>query len=330
MIKMQKIIEVQLRTAGVTGDISFTAPPKPEMGDIAFACFGLAKEWKKSPNDVALEITGKLKEIKKKLDIVERVDAIGPYVNFFLNGSEVAKEVLKTIGKEKGKYGVHKDGAKKKILVEFACPNPMKAFHLGHLRNTITGESVSRILENAGYAVVRVNYQGDVGRHIAMSLWGVQQLHDEFELVLEKTLEEQVNFLGRAYAYGAQAFEKDEGAKREILELNKKVYAKDESIIEIYDIARAWSLEYFETIYTRLGTHFDELYFESEVWERGLEIVRAFLKQSVFVESQGAVIFPGSEHGLHDRVFISSEGNATYEAKDLALSSAGMRNTIRI
>ena len=312
-------IVVMLKKAGVeTTPADLVFPPDTKMGDLSLPLFALAKARKMAPGALAQEIVKKL----KPHGMVERVEAAGPYINFFLKSNKVAELILKAIEKEKERYGGSKTGAKKKYLVEFSCANPMKAFHLGHLRNTITGESVCRILENAGYEVVRINYQGDVGMHIAKSLWGVQKLHKEFERVLKKPLEEQVAFLGRAYAYGAQAFDKenDETAKKEILALNKKIYAHDESIHELYEITRGWSLEKFETIYQRLDTRFDELYFESEMWERGLEIVQKFFKKGVFKKSDGAIIFPGSEYGLHDRVFITSEGNAAYEAKDLALS----------
>ena len=156
--------------------------------------------------------------------------------------------------------------------------------------------------------------------HIAKSLWGIFKLQDEFKKAAKKSVDKQVEFLGRAYAHGAQSFETNERAKQEILEINKKVYAQDKSIQKIYTTARAWSLKKFENIYKRLDTRFDEYYFESEMWKRGLEIVQKFFKKGVFKKSDGAIIFPGSEHGLHDRVFITSEGNATYEAKDLALS----------
>ncbi len=314
---IQDSVKRLLQSAGIQGDVVLTAPPSADMGDVAFACFDLAKEEKKSPVLTAQEVTNKLQSVIPTVDLVEKVEAHGPYVNFFLSSQTVARLVLSGEGDISGSHDI---GAHKKCLVEYACPNPMKAFHIGHLRNTITGESIARILENAGYQVVRINYQGDVGMHIAKSIWGLQHLSEELEAVLPKSLNEQVAFLGKAYAHGATAFEESDGAKKEILDINKKVYARDESILELYDMGREWSLQYFHTMYTRLGTHFDELYFESEVWARGLEIVKEFLAQGVFRESEGAVIFPGSEYGLHDRVFISSEGNPTYEAKDLALS----------
>lgn len=312
---IREIIKNILKEAGVTGEIELSIPPNPEMGDFAFGCFALAKEQGKSPVEVAKELSRGL-DISNE-DLVERVDSAGPFVNFFISASELAKEVLEKIDNNFGSLNL---GKNKKYLVEYACPNPMKAFHLGHLRNLITGESVARILTNAGYNVLRVNYQGDVGMHIARALWGVRAHKSEFDSLVNKSLVEKVKFLGQAYAFGSQAYENNEEAKKEILEINKLVYSKDESLEHDYKNARAWSLEYFDFIYQKLGTHFDEFYFESEVWQRGLKIVNESLDKNIFKKSEGAVIFPGSEYGLHDRVFITSEGNPTYEAKDLALS----------
>ncbi|HYE59740.1 MAG TPA: arginine--tRNA ligase [Candidatus Kapabacteria bacterium] len=320
---VRKDIQKMLKKAGVTEVMEFTVPPKREMGDIAMPCFALAKAWKKSPADVAKELAEKCATVSSST--IQEVKAVGPYLNFFVNDIALATDVLKSIGKEKDKYGRHVDGKKKKVLVEFAQPNTHKAFHIGHLRNIVTGESIARIMQNSGYKVVRVNFQGDVGMHIAKCLWGIFALRDEYEAIKEKTLDEQIAFLGKAYAHGAKAFEEDASAKEEIIGYNEKVYVKDPSIRDVYETTRAWSLSYFDRIYRRLGTGFDRLYFESEVFERGREIVKKFVQKGVFMESEGAVIFPGSQFGLHDRVFLNSKGFPTYEAKDVGLAEQHLK-----
>jgi arginyl-tRNA synthetase len=287
------------------------------MGDLAFGCFALAKEWGKTPNEIASELESKVKSQKSK--VILEVKAFGPYVNFFLNKDEVAKLVLEGIAADEA-YGQLDIGIEKQILVEFACPNPMKAFHLGHLRNLVTGESVVRLFENAGYDVVRTNYQGDVGRHIAMSLWGIYEWMDEFEGMKEQPVKERVEFLGRAYAHGAAAFEASEEKKAAVLAFNKKVYEHDPEIEAVYTLARQWSLEYFDTIYASLDSRFDRFYFESETFERGREIALEALDKGIFKKSDGAVIYEAEKYGLHNRVFLNSQGFPTYEAKDLALA----------
>ncbi len=316
---MKEAIIKLLTQAGVTGPIEFTIPPKPEMGDLCFPCFEIAKAQKRNPVEVAKELESGMLNLEPGM--LEQVKAVGPYVNFWLNGSAVAKEILAGIEKAGKKYGVHSEGKKHRVMVEFAHPNTHKAFHIGHLRNIITGESIVRLLENEGYKVIRANYQGDVGMHIAKCLWGVSRMMDEYESVKKLSLSERAAFLGRAYAKGSQAFEESETVKVEIVEFNDKIYSDDRSIRSLYKTTRKWSLEYFNTIYKRVGSHFDRLYFESETYKQGIAIVQKFVEKGVFRTSEGAIIYPGSEHGLHDRVFINSKGFPTYEAKDVALAA---------
>lgn len=294
--------------------MDFAAPPNVNLGDLAFPCFNLAKELKTNPNEVANQIAEKLNASK----IVSSCKATGPYVNIVVK-DEALIELLNENILANDQFGVGKD-KKTKLMVEFACPNTLKSFHIGHLRNTVVGETIARILQNDGYEVVRANYQGDVGLHIAKALWGIKQLMGEYESIKKASLKKRVEFLGKAYAFGAQNFEKDEAVKTSVYELNEKIYKASSDIREIYQETRNWSLEYFDHIYKRIDTSFDRFYFESETFKRGKEIVEKFATKGVFQESEGAIIFPGEKFGLHNRVFISGKGAPTYEAKDMAVA----------
>jgi arginyl-tRNA synthetase len=211
-------------------------------------------------------------------------------------------------------------GNRKNIMVEFAHPNTHKAFHIGHLRNITTGECVVRLLESQGHKVIRANYQGDVGMHIAKALYALINVSPFKDKVTNVTgIKNRVEFLGKAYAAGSKAFEESENAKKIIGEINKKIYERDPSVMPVYRETRQWSLDYFNSIYKRVYTHYDRLYFESEVYEKGKEYVLEALKKGIFEKSEGAVIFPGEKFGLHNRVFITSDGNTTYEGKDIGL-----------
>tara|TARA_Y100001970_G_C14235885_1_gene861742 strand:- start:2023 stop:3642 length:1620 start_codon:yes stop_codon:yes gene_type:complete len=294
------------------------------MGDIALACFPFAKKYGKSPVDVALEVQEKLSNIPS--EIISRVEVSGPYINFFIERSFLAGHIMEEVLEKGEDYGKHTQSKKTQILVEYGCPNPLKAFHLGHVKNLITGESVARVLENAGYTIKRVNYQGDVGMHVAKSLWGIYNSKEEFDALEGKSLKERISYLGKVYAHGAAHFEKGEVQKAEVVSYNKKVYTKDPSIQEVYKKAIDWSLSYFDELYTVFGTKFDALYFESQMYERGVEIVQKGVEKNIFIKSDGAIIFTGSDYGLHDRVFINSEGFPTYEAKDLALAEKHIKD----
>src|SRR3989344_6465982 len=142
----------------------------------------------------------------------------------------------------------------------------------------------------------------------------------------EKSLEKRIQFMGESYAESNRAYEEDEKAKEEIASLNKKIFALDAEVADIYSKGRGWSLEYFENIYKRLGAKFDFYYFEREVGETGLQLVKEYLDRGVFEKSDGAIVFPGEKYGLHRRVFINSEGLPTYEAKELGLAPTKYKN----
>ncbi len=286
--------------------------------NIALVVFGNHHVFKSkaftSPRELAEEIVERLRIADDKLRIFEKIEIAGPgFINFWVKNDILFNRLLHLEKLQTPLTG-------KKIMVEFAHPNTHKAFHIGHLRNITTGESIVRLLEAVGVKVIRVNYQGDVGMHIAKCLYGILQNSDfKTNMTKLKDVKEKIDFLGKAYAAGSKAFEDDEKAKKEVGEINKKIYAKDSSIWELYETTRQWSLAYFETIYKRVYSHFDRFYFESETYKSGKETVLKGFKDGVFQESEGAIIFPGSKYGLHDRVFISSEGNPTYEGKDMGL-----------
>mgnify|MGYP003965609565 CR=1 FL=1 len=271
----------------------------------------------RSPRELAEKVVERLHEqMSKKL--VKKIEVAGPgFINISIQEDALIKEaerVLEGKFKSKTKWG-------EKVMVEYAHPNTHKQFHIGHLRNISLGESITRLLEAVGIKVIRVNYQGDVGLHIAKALWGILSISKEFNLVKSKSILERIEFLGKAYAKGATAYEKHEKVKIEIIKINQEIYeGKGEGeVIEIYQETRNWSLEYFELIYKRVGTKYDKLYFESECGE-GLKIAKKALERGILKKSEGAVVFDGSQYGLDTRVFINSIGLATYEAKELGLA----------
>ena len=291
-------------------------PPKPEFGDLSLACFNLAKEFKKTAVEMGEFLIGRV----ALNETIVAAKAIGPFINFTFNKQKLAQGVIEEILKAEERYGLNKIGRDKKIMVEFAHPNTHKPFHIGHLRNILTGEAMARILAANGYKIIRANYQGDIGLHIAKCLWGITQLKKEYKAAGRASLKAKAEFLGQAYALGSKNYEENEAVKKEIIELNKKIYNQDKSVMRVYQTTRKWSLDYFNGIYKRVNTKFDRFYFESEVFASGRKLVLQNLKKGIFQTSQGAVIFKGEDYGLHTRVFINSDGNPTYEAKDMGLA----------
>jgi len=285
-------------------DFLVEVPADKKHGDYSTnVALVLAKKLNKNPREVASLIRANKKIQESKL--FKKVEVAGPgFINFFVS-NKVFVDNLKKIGKDFGKGGELKN---KKVILDYTNPNPFKEFHIGHLMTNAIGESLSRIFEFQGAKLKRVCYQGDVGIHVAKAIWG-------------KMKDNNLSW-GQAYAFGAKIFEDDENAKKEIIELNKKIYERsDKKINKLYNDGKKESLKHFDEIYKKLGTKFDWLIFESETGEVGKKIVEKGFKDGVFEKGEkGAVIFKGEKFGLHTRVFINSEGLPTYETKDLGLA----------
>ncbi|OGH48246.1 MAG: arginine--tRNA ligase [Candidatus Levybacteria bacterium RIFCSPLOWO2_01_FULL_39_10] len=306
----------------------------------------------KSPMELAEEIKKKLLEDKELSSKFEKIEVIPPgFINFFLK-EEIIDSLINSLiqnlsskPKKTSKPTFAKASAGKQIIFEFGDPNPFKEPHIGHLRNLVLGESISRLLEDQGNEVIRANYQGDVGLHVAKAIYGLLQISNfsfdpelrtegQFPISnLEKgSLENKAKFLGEAYALGAEKFESDENAKQEIISINNKIYSafakasadksadkqNDTEIYSLWQKGRSISLDHFEELYKVLGIKYKNYYFESETAPIGLEIVEN--NPEVFEKHEGAYIFRGENEGLHTRVFVTKAGFATYEGKDLALA----------
>ncbi|OGH37838.1 MAG: arginine--tRNA ligase [Candidatus Levybacteria bacterium RIFCSPLOWO2_01_FULL_38_21] len=306
----------------ISGDveIEISRPQDFSHGDystnVALTIFHKFKEKFKNPVDLASFITNKL---QKKLPETDKIEVLKPgFINFFLSEKYLLQKIDQIASSKN--YGKGDSLKSKKIMLEFADPNPFKEFHIGHLRNITLGECFARLLEYQGADLWRVNYQGDVGLHVARALYGLLQisnLKSQISNLQKKPIGERSKFLGDAYARGAKDYEESDKAKKEIQEINLKIYRhQDPNLNKLWEEGRGWSLDHFEDIYKRLGTKYKRYYFESEVAEPGKEIVLSHLRGGTFERHEGAVVFRGD----HTRVFITKEDYATYEAKDLALA----------
>ncbi len=320
-------------------DIVIEKPKDSKMGQFSTnIAMRTASKLKRNPLELAKEIAEKM-NMQKDLDI-EKVEAVAPgFINIFLSNQYLVNEIKKIV--ELGdEYFQSDEKSGKNILIEYTDPNPFKVLHVGHLYTNIVGESFSRLQEVLGANIKRAVYQGDVGLHVAKTMWGVMQKFSKEGLTIEdiekKSLSERVKFLGEAYILGAEVYDDgdDSTIKDEIDNINyyifsfsipslpKKDFSKyeDAGLWEIYIKGRQWCLERFEEIYEVLGTKFDYYFLESEVGECGLNLVKENIGK-VFEEDDGAVVYRGdTEKNLHTRVFVNRHGLPTYEAKELGLA----------
>ncbi len=307
-----KSLEKASQKAGITvPNINLDHPADISHGDFSSnVAMVHAKALKISPKVLADKIVA---EINPDLpNIVESVSVAGPgFINFKIKDEFFAKEIL-NISKDLENFGKIKKDSGKQIMVEYTDPNPFKVFHIGHLMTNIIGESLAKLCEFSGAEVIRACYQGDVGLHVAKTIWAIQK---------NGNYKDDINYLGSMYVLGSNEYDTNEQAKNEITDVNKKIFEKsDPEINKIYDAGRKLSLDYFDTIYAKLGTKFNNFFFESEVADDGKKIVNEFLKKNIFEQSEGAIVFPGEKYGEHTRVFINSQGLPTYEAKELGLT----------
>jgi len=317
----QKIKEIVAKSVKVNFDLNISAsniqlerPSNEKFGDWSSnIALKLSKDLGKNPREIANSII----KLCQGLEIA-KVEIAGPgFINFKID-NEIYKNNLKTILNEKENYGHSKRLKSKRIIVEFAHPNPFKQFHIGHLRNIILGESVVRLLESQGAEVIRTNYQGDVGMHIAKCLWAFQKVDRKN---YPTNADEKVALLGKLYTKGAKAFEEDKKAQEEIKEINKKIYSKDDPRINnLWELGKKWSLEKFSQIYKRVYTHFHKEYMETETLKNSIKYIEKALKKKILKKSQGAIIFDGKKFGLDTRVFVNKQGLLTYEGKELGLA----------
>lgn len=368
--QIKKTLLTSLKTLGIVygGEVELQHPADPNHGDyasnIALTVFGRLDDAQKqqfgNPRSLAERIADGLQRGGLNQSLVT-VAVAGPgFINVTLSSAYLVSALKPLASLVSGaplasELMLSDRWQGKRVITEFTDPNPFKELHIGHLYSNTVGEAISRLLAAHGALVTRVCYQGDVGLHVAKSIWGMRQLlgealpsiSDALDNLAQQPLSSRVKFLGQAYARGATAYEEDTAAAETIKQINFMTFkAGQETLVEkdnwepqvdyaqfltknsldyreikqLYQEGRRWSLEYFERMYQRIGMRFDDYFFESVVGEYGVKIVREFLAKGVFEQSQGAVIFPGKKYGLHDRVFINSLGLPTYEAKELGLA----------
>ena len=335
----------------IGADTLLSISKNPAFGDYSTnIVLQLAKPNPNNDKQPPAEIAKKILDAFGKPEYLEKAEIAGAgFINFFIKDQALMENVTKVcnLGESSEVLVEDEKNKGKKVMVEFAHPNTHKAFHIGHLRNISIGESIVRLLEAVGYKVVRANYEGDVGMHIAKAIYALlhtSPFKDQVKKV--KKIQDRIELLGKAYAAGSKAFEEDETAKQAIKDINFLVYAsaqrfqeekgvqpsstdylkfvqgrKNEvdKVYELWKETRQWSLDYFETIYKRVHTHYDRYFFESECLA-GVDKAREAVKTGILEENEGATIFNGKKYGLDTRVFVNSLGLPTYEAKELALA----------
>lgn len=287
-------------------DFSVEHPNDLSHGD--YACnvaMVAAKSAGKNPRQIAEEVIAKL---EGQIEYVDKIEIAGPgFLNFYLAREFFTEETMRA-NDLKEDWGKNDEVAEAEVMLEYTSPNLFKPLHIGNLVGNIIGESLTRLFENAGANLHRLNYPSDIGPVVAKGVWGLKNLGLD---------PDNIEDLGRAYVAGNEAYEAGGEKKEEIDAINRALYAGDnEELNELRTRGIATSRARLTEICAELGTHFDFDIPESEAGPVGTEITKEHIGD-VFEESDGAIVYRGEKVGLHTRVFINSQGLPTYEAKDL-------------
>jgi len=315
MQELQTIIEnsVQELFNIDASDFSIDFPTDLKFGDLTTnVAMVIAKQLKKNPTEVASELVGHIKIHAPKAftDQFETIASVGGFINFAFT-----KNTLWTFIQDNKALKVIPVSDPKRIMVEYGDPNTHKLPHIGHLFSYIVGESFARLLDAVGNTVVKANYQGDIGPHVSKALYGYIQIGQPKPTgSLERVL-----LLQKCYQEGSKAYDEDPIAKETIDGITRKLYTKDSEVLDLWKETRQWSVEFYHEFEQRLGIQQTYHYWESDIWQKGLDAVKANIGK-VFEESDGAVVFTGEKYGLHTRVFLTTNKTPTYEAKDMGLN----------
>ena len=287
---------------------SIEIPPKQEMGDFAFPCFQLAKKLRKAPNMIAADL-------KEKLDIpeIERVEVLGPYVNFFLNKSIYLEGVVQKVLEDQADYGSSEFGEGKTVIVEYSSPNIAKPFHVGHLFTTVIGNSLSRIFKFQGFHTERINHLGDWGTQFGKLISGYERWVDK-----EKLQKSPIEELNRIYVKFHEEAEKDPSLDDEARQHFKNLEDGKEYEYNLWKEFRELSLMVFERVYRELGVEFDSYAGESFYGDKMDEVVDILEEKGILTESNGAKVVMLDDYNMPPTIIKKADGATIYATRDLA------------
>ncbi len=304
----EEIIKVVRNETGQK-DIALEVPPDSSFGDYAFPCFSLANVLKKSPNEIAKELAGKL-----KINCVEKIEAKGPYVNFFLNKARFIKEILSRIERENMRYGSTNLGNGKKALIEHTSINPNASPHVGRARNAIIGDSIARLLKFQNYKVEVHYFVNDVGKQIAMLV-----------LACRKKKNIRFNDLLKMYIDINKKIEENKELEKDVFNLLHQLENGDKEVKKAFKEVVKICIEGQTKILSELGIRYDKFDYESDyLWNKKTEQILKELEKTgkLFTDEEGRKVLDQSEFKLAMKspvlVLTRSDGTSLYPLRDIA------------
>ena len=285
-------------------------PPDSNMGDYAFPCFKLAKELRKAPPMIANDIKG---IIKLDSNLIEKMDVVGGYLNFYINKKGLIKEVLEEMNKKKEEFGSSTIGEGKNIVIDYSAPNIAKPFHIGHLRSTVIGGALYNIYNFLGYHSIGINHLGDYGTQFGKLIEAYKRWGTEYDID-----NNPIDELTKMYIRINQLCKEDEDVLNACRDNFKKLEDGDPYCTELWEKFRKVSLEEFKKVYELLGSKFDSWNGEAFYSDKMGEVVELLEKTGKLVESEGARIIPLDDKNMAPCIIGKTNGSTTYATRDLA------------
>lgn len=294
-----------------TTQFKFETPPEEKMGNLAFACFPLAKVARKAP----VMIAKTLAENWGDSQYFQRVEAAGPYLNFFFDSRFLAAELIPTCVTDE-RYGDNDMGKDATSVLEYSSPNTNKPLHLGHGRNNLLGMVIARLLDHSGYNVVKANLVNDRGIHICKSMlaykkWGNGETPESAGVKGDK-------LIGNYYVLYSQKEKEQPELLEEAQQMLRDWEAGDPEVRKLWRQLNDWVLEGFRETYDRMGASFDKYYYESETYKGGREIILdAFEKGICYEEENGAIAINLEAEKLTNKILLRGDGTSMYITQDI-------------
>ncbi len=291
-------------------------PPNPELGDLAFGCFTLAKILRKGPPQIAAELKAKIPADQR----ISKVEAIGPYLNFTLSEDFIGKMLLDPV--RSGEFfKTRLTESTPRTMIEYSQPNTHKELHVGHMRNACLGDAAVRLHRYSGYEVVSATFPGDVGAHVAKCLWYLK-FHNQEPVPPSGKGE----WLGRMYSVANLKLEdelgtaKEQGNREQLTLILKQLEAKQGEFFDLWKETRQWSLELMTRIYQWAGISFDKWYWESDVDSDSVKYAKDLFAAGRLVKSEGAIGMDLEGEKLGFCMLLKTDGTGLYATKDIELA----------
>jgi len=287
-------------------------PIDNKLGDFSLPLFKIAKIEKISPVEIGQKMIDKILDNKKLEEIILSSEVVGGYLNFFIKPSYLIEQILREINNKKNKYGQNDLGQKEVTIFEFSNVNTHKDFHIGHLRNIAFGQSICNIFSANGFEAYPVSYINDFGIHAAKTIWSYKNNFSKS--------------LGECYSNTVKEVEQNPDIAKEISDIMADIEARQGINYKIWQKTKKISLQNFSDIYKKLNIKFKKTYFESQVIDKGLEMVDSFIEKKILKKSEGAIIANLEEYNLGVLPVIRSDGTALYPVADFALAEKKFRD----